>query len=483
MNLAMVQRILGLMLMMFSLSMLPPVVVSFIYRDGHHQPFIDAFLMVLAAGVLLWLPVRNVRKDLRLRDGFLVVALFWICLGLAGATPLLVTDVPDLSFTDAVFEAVSGFTTTGATVIVGLESLPKSILYYRQQIQWFGGMGIIVLAVALLPILGIGGMSLYKAETPGPVKDEKLTPRITQTAKALWLVYLALTAACAGCYYLAGMDAFDAIAHSFTTLSTGGFSTYDSSLAHFQSGTIELIAIFFMLAGGTNFALHFVMLRQRSAGIYQRDPEFRAYIAIVGSLVLAVSAYLYLAGEYETIFEALRFGAFHVVSLQTSTGFVTADFASWTGALPALLMLATFVGGCAGSTGGGIKVIRWLLVFKQGLVELRRLVHPSAEIPVKIASKPVPVRVMNAVAGFFAIYLVLFGGMMLLLMATGLDQVTAWSAIATSLNNTGPALGMVAANFRDVPDTAKWICALAMLIGRLELFTLIILFTPDFWRR
>jgi trk system potassium uptake protein TrkH len=479
----MVMRILGLMLMIFSLSMLPPVAVSLAWQDGHHAPFIDAFFMVAAAGFALWLPVRKVHRDLRLRDGFLVVALFWICLGLAGATPLLITDTPDLSFTDAVFEAVSGFTTTGATVIVGLDSLPKSILYYRQQIQWLGGMGIIVLAVALLPILGIGGMSLYKAETPGPVKDEKLTPRITQTAKALWLVYLALTVACAGAFYVAGMDAFDAVGHAFATLSTGGFSSYDASLAQFQSVPIELIAMVFMAAGGTNFALHFVMLRQRTAGVYLRDSEFRAYLASLGLLSLGVAAYLYLAGDYGSPLEALRYGSFQVVSLQTSTGFVTADYPSWSGALPPLLMLATFIGGCAGSTGGGIKVIRWLLVVKQGLVELRRLVHPSAEIPVKFANKPVPIRVTNAVGGFFAIYLLLFGAMMLLLMATGLDQVTAWSAIATSINNTGPGLGQVAANFRDVPDAAKWICALAMLVGRLELFTLIILFTPDFWRR
>jgi trk system potassium uptake protein TrkH len=483
MNLSMVQRILGLMLMIFSLTMLPPIAVSFIYSDGHAQPFFDAFLIVAAIGTALWLPVRRVRRDLRLRDGFLVVALFWFCLGLAGATPLLITDVPSLTFTDAVFEAVSGFTTTGATVIVGLDALPKSILYYRAQIQWFGGMGIIVLAVALLPILGIGGMSLYKAETPGPVKDEKLTPRITHTAKALWLVYLALTTTCAACLYLAGMDSFDAITHAFSTLSTGGFSPYDASLAHFESAAIDWIVTFFMMAGGVNFSLHFMMFKQRSPRVFLRDPEFRAYVSILALLTLVVTVYLYLAGTYDSPLAALRFGAFQVVSLQTSTGFVTADFSAWAGALPALLILATFVGGCAGSTGGGMKVIRWLLVFKQGLVELRRLVHPSAEIPVKVAGKPVPVRVMNAVTGFFAIYLVLFGGMMLLLMITGLDQVTAWSAIATAINNCGPGLGQVAANFRDVPDAAKWICALAMLIGRLELFTLIILFTPDFWRK
>ncbi|MGB5131559.1 MAG: potassium transporter TrkG, partial [Steroidobacteraceae bacterium] len=254
MNLLMVQRILGLMLLMFSLTMLPPVCVSLAYGDGHWQPFLTSFVIVAAAGALLWLPVHRVRRDLRLRDGFLVVAVFWICLGLAGATPFLLSDAPDLSFTDAVFEALSGFTTTGSTVIVGLDELPKSILYYRQQIQWLGGMGIIVLAVALLPVLGIGGMSLYKAETPGPVKDQKLTPRITHTAKALWFVYALLTAACAISYYIAGMDAFDAVGHAFSTLATGGFSPHDASFAYFDNPAIDGVATVFMVLGGTSFA-------------------------------------------------------------------------------------------------------------------------------------------------------------------------------------------------------------------------------------
>ena len=483
MNLAMVQRILGLMLGMFSLTMLPPVAVSLAYQDGHLQPFLEAFLIIALLAVVLWFPVRHAQRDLRLRDGFMVVALFWVCLGLAGATPFLVTDVPHMSFTDAVFEAVSGFTTTGATVLTGLEALPKSVLYYRQQIQWFGGMGIIVLAVALLPVLGIGGMSLYKAETPGPVKDDRLTPRIAQTAKALWAGYLLLTAACAACYWLAGMGAFDAVVHAFTTMSTGGFSTYDSGLAHFGAAAVEYVAIVFMLAGGTNFALHFLALNRRSLAGYFRDAEFRAYLGILAMLTLVVSCGLYFTGRHDTPLEAFRYGAFQVVSLQTSTGFVTDDFAAWAGALPALLMLATFIGGCAGSTGGGMKVMRWLLVSKQAVVELRRLVHPRGEIVVRLAKRPVGDRIINAVTAFFAIYLMLFGGLTLLLMALGLDQVSAWSAMATSLNNTGPALGSVAANFATAPDAAKWVCAFAMIIGRLEVFTLVVLFTPDFWRR
>jgi len=483
MNLAMVQRILGLMLMVFSLTMLPPAGISLLYHDGHHAPFLDAFLAVAAAGLVIWWPVRKVQRDLRLRDGFLVVALFWVILGFAGAVPLLISDEPQLTMTEAVFEAISGFTTTGATVIVGIDGLPKSILYYRQQIQWLGGMGIIVLAVALLPVLGIGGMQLYKAETPGPVKDEKLTPRITQTARALWLIYVALTAACALAYFLAGMDVFDAVGHAFATVSTAGFSTHDASLGYFDSFAIDVIASIFMFLGGTNFALHFMLVRRPARGIYWRDPQFRTYLAIVSATVAIVTLSLYATRTFSSLAESFRFALLQTVSLQTTTGFVTADFPAWPGALPVLLMLITFIGGCAGSSSGGIKVIRWHLIFMQGAVELKRLVHPNAEIPVKVGGKPVPMRVMNAVAGFFAIYLLLFGATVVALMATGLDQVTAWSAVATSINNAGPGLGQVGMTFRDVNDAAKWICAVAMLIGRLEVFTLILLVTPEFWRK
>ena len=483
MNLKMVQRILGLMLGMFSLTMLPPIGVALAYYDGHWLPFAASFLIIAAVAALLWLPVRNERGDLRLRDGFLIVTAFWVCLGLAGATPLLFSDQPVLSFTDAVFEAVSGFTTTGATVIIGLDHLPISILYYRQQIQWFGGMGIIVLAVALLPVLGIGGMSLYKAETPGPVKDQKLTPRIAQTAKALWTVYVLLTAVCAGCYYLAGMSPFDAIVHSFSTLSTSGFSTHDASFAYFDNHAIDWIATVFMFLGGASFALHFTALRNHTLGAYWRDPEFVAYFKLVVTLIVFATVYLIVTGVFPATLNALRHAAFQVVSLLTGTGYVTTGFAHWPGALPVLLMLITFVGGCAGSTTGGMKVMRWLLVFKLGVGELKRLVHPSAEIPVKIADRIIPMQVVTGVAGFFAIYLIVFGVLMLLLMIIGLDQVTAWSAMASALNNIGPALGEVAAHFQNIPDAAKWVCIVAMITGRLEIFTLVLLLTPAFWRR
>ena len=483
MNLLMVQRILGLMLLLFSLTMLPPIGISLAYADGHWYPFVAAFAIVAVIGLVLWFPVRKLRGDLRLRDGFLVIAVFWIFLGLAGATPLLVSDVPTLSFTDAVFEAVSGFTTTGATVIIGLDDLPKSILYYRQQIQWLGGMSIIVLAVALMPVLGIGGMSLYKAETPGPMKDQKLTPRITHTAKALWAVYALLTALCAAGYYLSGMDTFDAIGHAFSTLSTGGFSPYDASLAHFDSAAIDIVATVFMFMGGVSFALHFSSLRRHDTSLYRKDPEFMAYFQLIAAIIVSATLYLWLVGEFESAADSLRHAAFQVVSIHTGTGYTTTGFSHWPGAMPALLMLLTFIGGCAGSTTGGMKVIRWLLVFRQGIAELKRLVHPSAEIPLKLGDRAIPQRVIIGVAGFFAMYCIVFGVLMLALMMLGLDQVTAWSAIASSINNVGPGLGDVAVTFASVPDAAKWICAVAMIAGRVEIFTLLLLLTPDFWKK
>ncbi len=482
MQLSVVQRILGLVVTMFSLTMLPPIVVSIVYDDGQWQPFALAFVILLAVGTLVWLPVHRVERDLRLRDGFLVVALFWAVLGVAGATPLLLGDLPRLGFTDAVFESVAGLTTTSATVLVGLDHLPKSVLWYRQELQWLGGLGVIVLAVALFPVLGIGGMQLYKAEAPGPVKDEKLTPRITQTARALGSVYVGLTVLCVIGYAVAGMDWFDALAHAFSTVSTGGFSPYDAGLAHFHSIAIDSVAMLFMFLGATNFALHFLIWRSKDSAAYFGDPQFRAYFYFVLALIVLVTGYLLVTGVVASPVEALRQGAFEVVSMVTTTGFVATPFSVWPGMLPALLVLLTFVGGCAGSTAGGMKVIRWQLVLMQAQRELMRLVHPSAALPVKFADKVVPGRILAAVTGFFAIYLVLFALMMLFVMAAGLDLVSAWSAVAACINNAGPGLGEVASTFKNVPEAAKWVCVVAMLVGRLEVFTLVVLFTPAFWR-
>jgi trk system potassium uptake protein TrkH len=482
MQLAVVQRITGLLLMMFSLSMLPPILVALIYQDGSTGAFVSGFLVTLSAGILCWLPVRDRRQDLRMRDGFLVVAAFWLALGSFGATPLLFSAAPVMSFTDAVFESMSGLTTTGATVLTGLDNLPHAILYYRQQLQWLGGMGIIVLAVAVLPMLGVGGMQLYRAEAPGPVKDAKLTPRITHTAKTLWYIYLGLTIVCAVAYWLAGMNVFDAISHAFSTVAIGGFSTHDQSIGFFASPLIEAIAIAFMFLAGINFSLHFLGWRRRSVASYLADPEFTAYVWILCGATAAVLVYLWITGVYDSPYETFTKGLFQVVSIGTTTGFTTTDFASWPGALPVMLLFLSFIGGCAGSTAGGMKVIRCLLLYRQGVREVHRLVHPNAEIPVRLGSTAISARVVEAVWGFFAVYVVVFATMMIVLLASGLDQVTAFAAIAASLNNLGPGLGEVASGFASIGVVGKWVCIGAMLLGRLEIFTLLVLISPTFWR-
>ncbi|MGD9842310.1 MAG: TrkH family potassium uptake protein [Steroidobacteraceae bacterium] len=483
MNLLVVQRILGILLILFSVTMLPPAGVSLFYQDDNLAPFLDAFFGLLATGLLIWWPVRHEKRELRLRDGFLVVAMFWVVLSLAGAVPLVLSDNPNIPLTFAVFEAVSGFTTTGATVLVGLDDMPKSLLYYRFQIQWLGGIGIVVLAVALLPMLGIGGMQLLKAETPGQVKDSKLTPRIKETAKALWVIYVLLTIACATAYWIAGMTPFDAIGHSFTTISTAGFSSHDASLGYFDSPAIETVAIIFMFIGGINFTLHFVAWRKLSMRDYWRDSELRAYTGLLLISVTICALVLVISGTFDSGTVAVRSALFHVLALMTGTGFTAHDFSVWPGALPVMLILITFAGGCAGSTTGGLKAFRWILLWNQGNREINRLIHPNGMFPVKIGGRPVPWRIIDAVWGFFAIYVVCFALLMVLLMATGVDQVTAFSAIASCMNNIGPGLGEVTVNFVSISTSGKWLCMLAMLLGRLEIYPLLILITPVFWRR
>ncbi|MBL8226362.1 MAG: potassium transporter [Chromatiales bacterium] len=482
MHLTVVQRILGLLLMLYSITMLPPLAVSLFYADGEATAFLLGLAITFGAGLVIWAPARNDRRELRLRDGFLVAAVFWLGLGTFGAVPMLFLTDPQLSVTDAFFETVSGLTTTGATALTGLDAMPRSILYFRAQLHWLGGMGIIVLAVAILPMLGVGGMQLYRAETPGPMKDSKLTPRITETARALWLIYVGLTAACGLAFWLAGMTPFDAVCHAFATLATGGFSTHDASIAWFDSAMIEAICVVFMFLAGANFSLHFVAFRGRSPRLYWRDAEFRAYVLILVVVSLAAAAYLWAFNHYEGAGGALRHAVFHFVSFMTSTGFTATGFDQWPGALPLSLILIGFIGGCAGSTGGGMKVVRWLLLYNQGVREIRRLVHPAAEVPVRLGNAVVPQRVVDGVWGFCVTYIILFGAMLLLLVGSGLDQVTAFAALATSINNMGPGLGLAAYDFTQVNDFAKWVCIVAMLVGRLEVFTLLVLVSPVFWR-
>lgn len=482
MQLLVIQRILGILLVVFSFTMLPPALIGLIYSDLSITPFIKGFFLLLIIGIFLWFPARNNKRELRLREGFLVVVLFWVVLGVSGAAPLMFSNELQISLADAVFESISGLTTTGATVITGLDDLPKSILFYRQQLQWLGGMGIIVLAIAILPLLGIGGIQLYRAETPGPVKDSKLTPRIKGTAKLLWIIYVTFTILCALAYYLAGMDVFDAICHSFSTIAIGGFSTHDASMGYFSNNAIELVAVVFMLLSAANFSLHFLAWRSLSLKPYQLDSEFKMYGLIMVVLTVITIAYLYFTNTYG-FSESFYLSLFQVVSIATTTGFTTADYSHWPTFLPILFIFASFIGGCAGSTGGGMKVIRFLLLFKQGWREVTRLVHPNARLVIKLNKKRVERDVVQAVWGFFSIYIAIFVIFMLLIMATGMDQVSAFSAVAATLNNLGPGLGDVAANFKEVNDFTKWLLCLAMLLGRLEIFTLLVVLTPMFWRK
>lgn len=478
------QRVTGILLMLFSLTMLPPLGIALYLGEDTTVPFLSSLFITFATGTALWWPSRRPRAELKIRDGFLITVLFWTVLGLFGAIPLYFANDGWFTFTDAFFESVSGLTTTGATTVDhGLDDLPKSLNYYRAQLHWLGGMGIIVLAVAVLPMLGIGGMQLYKAETPGPMKDSKLTPRITETARVLWIVYSVLTVACGLAYWAAGMSVFDAICHAFSTLSTGGFSTHDLSIGYYHSVTIEIVAMFFMLVGTTNFAVHFMAWQDRSPLTYWRDSEFKVMIGTMLVFGAIICLPLWWLGTYDSFGSAVRHGMFQLVAFGTSGGFATDDPSGWPGFLPLMLILAAFFMGSSGSTAGGVKMIRLVLFVKQAFRELHKLAHPSAESPIKLGGKVVADDIVYAVGGFFSVYVGLLIVLTFVMIGTGLDPVTALSAVSAALNNTGPGLGAINSNVGVVSTFGKWIMILAMLLGRLEVFTLLIIFTPTFWRR
>lgn len=468
--------------MMFSLSMLPPMLVSVLYNDGTIMIFWRAFYITFLSGFIPWLLLIRHEDEMRTRDGFLVTVMFYLALGSFGAIPFVPAEGSNLNIIDALFESFSGITTTGATVLTGIDQLPQAILFYRQLLQWLGGMGIIVLAVAILPMLGIGGMQLYRAETPGPVKDSKLTPRIKQTAVALWSIYVGLTAACALAYWISGMSFFDALSHSFSTVAIGGFSTHDQSIGYFNSPTIEFVAICFMLISGVNFALHFFAWKQRTLVHYLLDSEVKFYLSLV-FMFAALTSYILFTSHTYNVTTSIRYGIFEVVSILTTTGFATADFSSWPSLLPFMIFFGAFAGACAGSTGGGMKVVRVMLIYKQAIREIYRLIHPNAIFPIKLNSRPVPANVIEAVWGFFSIYVIVYLVTFLLLMATGLDFITAFSSMGACLNNLGPGLGDVAYHYADINYTAKLILCFVMVLGRLEIFTLLVLLTPMFWQR
>jgi trk system potassium uptake protein TrkH len=475
-------KILGTLLMILSISMLPPIGVGLYYGDGAINSFVFAFFVTVTTGFIMWAPCRRTTYELKPRDGFMIVALFWVVLSFFSAIPLMVTLYPKLSFTDAVFEAVSGLTTTGATVLAHLQRLPHAMLYYRQQLHLFGGIGIIVLAVAILPMLGIGGMQLYRAEIAGPNKTSKLTPRITQTAKALWYIYFGLALACALAYHFAGMTWFDAVGESFSTVSTGGFSLHDSSLAYYKSEWIDVVAIVFMLLGAINFSLHFHFFKYRRLSAYFKDPEFIGYIRflLVISIIVALVLIYY---DYYHIHENVLNAVFTVVSLSSTTGLTTTNFSIWPSFLPFLLMFVALVGGCAGSTSGGLKIIRCLMLKEQSKREFHRLIHPKAISAVKLGKQTLSENTIQAIWGFVSIFVALFAALFLLLIATGLDVTTAFGSLAACISNSGAGIGKIADNFAHINSNAKWILIFSMITGRLEIFTVMILLMPSYWKR
>ncbi|MCU0840178.1 MAG: TrkH family potassium uptake protein [Thiobacillaceae bacterium] len=479
-----VLSVLGKVLMLFALTMLFPLVVSHLTRDGAESAYDEAILITFAAGLLLWLATRHAKRELVPRDGFLLAVLIWTTLALFATLPLMFY-LPDLSFTDAYFETVSGLTTTGSTVLSGLDDLPVSINLWRGELVFLGGMGLIVLAVAVLPLLGVGGMQLYKAETPGPMKDVKLTARISETAKGLWGVYVIIATACGLSFWLAGMNWADAVMHTFTTMGLGGFSSHDASFGYFNSPLIEAIAIVFMLVAGVNFATHFVAFRGRSLKAYFRDVEAKGFWLVTLYSCLGVALYLFLMGTYPDYPTALRFAAFNTVSIATSTGFANTDFNLWPIFAPLWMLFLSSFASSSGSTGGGIKMIRAIVLFRQGLREMVRLLHPHAIVPLKVGHEVVPNNIVFAVLAFFFLYVSSVCSLSLVMLASGLDVITAFTAVVASINNTGPGLNQVgpATTYAVLNDFQIWVCIFAMLLGRLELFTLFVLLTPAFWRK
>jgi trk system potassium uptake protein TrkH len=476
-------HVLGLVILIFSFTLLLPLAVAFTWRDAALYAYDEAFLITFFAGLLTWLFTRHNRRELQTRDGFLLVVLVWAVLPAFAALPLL-SYLPGLSFTDAYFETASGLSTTGATVLAGLDALPPSINLWRHFLNWLGGMGIIVLAVAILPMLGIGGRQLFKAETPGPMKDSKLTPRIADTAKSLWLVYAGITLACILSLRVAGMSWFDAVCHAFAAMGLGGFSTHDASVGYFNSPAIEAVLIVFMLLAAMNFATHFLAYRSRSLQAYRGDPEVLPMLMLVVVSCIGSALYLWHAGTYASYWTALRFVSFNLVSLATDCGFANTDFNQWPIFVPLWMLFLSCVTVSSGSTGGGIKMIRSLVMFKQSQRELQRQIHPAAVLPIKLGGMPISNQVVFAVQVFVMLYVASIVAMTLILVASGLDFLTAFSAIIACINNAGPGLNQVgpATNFSGLTDFQTWVCTFAMLLGRLELMTLFVLFTRTFWR-
>ena len=476
---------LGLMLVIFSAAYALPVATSLIYADYTMLlDFLLAMVWTAVAGVLMWMLTRRHKGELSIRHGYLLVVTMWTAMPAFATIPLLLA-IPGLSFTDAYFETMSGMTTTGATVLTGLDTLPPAINVWRHELQWIGGLGIIVLAVAVLPLLGIGGRQLFRAEMPGPMKGAGLTPRIADTARNLWVVYVVITLACIGALKWAGMDWLDAVCHSFSTTGLGGFSTRDASVGHFDSPLIEFTMVVFMLFAVINFATHFLAWHGRSARVYMQDTEGQAALGLIVFSCFGIAFFLWWNDVYPDFLTALRHASFNVVSIGASSGFTSADYGQWPIFAPLWMLFVGCIAASSGSTGGGIKMIRTLVLVKQAGREFLKLLHPTVVNPMKIGGHVVPNNIVFAVLGFIFLYFMTIAMLTFVLLISGMDFITAFSAVLACVNNFGPGLGQVgpASNYQSLTDFQTWVCTFGMLVGRLEIFTVLILFTPHFWRR
>ena len=477
MNFKAIINLFSILVLFFSFSYVFPIVVSIVFNDNSLYLFLPAFIFVGILGLIGFLLTKGVQRDLSSKDGFVIIVMFWLVLSLAGSIPFYLSGMSPI---DSFFESMSGITTTGATVISNIESLPESLKFYRQLLQWMGGMGLIVLAIAVMPLLGIGGGQLFKTDIPGAMGEQRLTPRIQETAKALWSIYLGLTVLCTIFFTIAGMSFFDAISHAMSTVSIGGFSTYNDSIGHFNDLTIEIICMIFMLLSAMSFALHYFSIYKSKSLKYFYDPELRFFISIlliIFILALSVNA---LSSQSNL---SLRELAFHTVSTVTTTGFGISDTSTWSFSISFLLLIGAFIGACSGSVGGGVKSWRVMIMLNHAYSNIVKMIHPNSVVTLKVGTKSVDDNVATSVWGFLSIYVISFVILLMTVLISGLDLETAFSSVGACLNNLGPGLGLVSENYSEINSFAKGVLAFSMLLGRLEIFTLLIILTPMFWAK
>ncbi|PJD92712.1 MAG: potassium transporter [Legionella sp.] len=476
-------RLIGLLLVLFSVTMLPPLVINVIFSETIWLPFIVPFLLIVTTGSVLWFMNRNQYNLLKIREGFLIVVIIWLATSFFASLPFLLFKELPHTVTDAIFETVSGLTTTGAAVFTRINDLPHAILYYRQQLQFTGGLGIIVLAVAIFPMLGMGGTQLFRVDSTGPKKDNKLTPRIAQTAKVLWLIYCLTTLSCAFCYWYCGMNWFYAIGESFATVSTGGFSMHDESFLYYHSTAIQVFACAFMLFGSVSFSLHFLVFQQHNWRLYWQDEEFRFYVKALMMVCILMLGTMVLTQYFSAHSHHYVDTLFMLISLSTTTGFTLVGFDEWPSFIPILVIFMSLIGGCAGSSTGGLKVLRLMLIGKHSKREFERLIHPQASLSIKMDQRTVSESIIQSVTGYVCLFFGIFALFILIFMALGNDFLSSFSIVAAGLANSGMGIGSISHDFSGLNEPSKWMMILSMIIGRLELYPLFILMTRSFWQK